>query len=359
MGIITRRNWLAGAAAAALAAQESENLLRLPRKIRVGLIGLVGHPNEIIGPLPLLPDVEVAAIADPDEAGVKRMMRNPRLAKARHYSDYRRMLDTEKLDVVAVCNDNGARAAAVIAAAQHKFHVIAEKPLATNRKDFEAVRREVERQNVGLGMLVPMRYSPVFAAMKRIVDSGEIGEVAQIDSQKSYRTTSWPEWKSRRSSYGSTILWIGPHSVDLIRFTSGREITSAFSRQAHIGAPELGDAENATATLFGLDNGGVAVMRLDYLRPDTAPSHEDDRLRLAGTKGVLEFQKSTGLTLMTKNRKPEVVTDLPKPRPLFVDFLDHLYNGRPEGVSRKDIYRINEIVLAADESARNGKLVPA
>ena len=73
--------------------------------------------------------------------------------------------------------------------------------------------------------------------------------------------------------------------------------------------------ENTTATLFRLDNRGTAALRMDYLRPETAPTHGDDRLRLAGTRGVLEYQAATGLTLVTAKEKPRVITDLPPRSP--------------------------------------------
>src|SRR5215831_7566280 len=100
----TRRVLLQGFAAVA-AAQP----LKLPKKVRVAIIGLEGHPEEIVSPLNSLPDVDVVAIAA-SEAEVARFCgRNARLAGVKPYSDYRRMLDAEKPDVVAVCNTDGAR----------------------------------------------------------------------------------------------------------------------------------------------------------------------------------------------------------------------------------------------------------
>ena len=356
MAKISRRT-LIGGVPVALLAQQDETRVQLPRTVKVGIIGVVGHTAVILDPLPSLPDVEVVAIAEADEKARARFVKNPRVATARQYADYRQMLDKEKLDVVAVCNDNGARSAAIIACAERKVHIAAEKPLATNRNDFHAVRKAVAANDVRLTMLLPMRFWPAFVAMRRIVESGEIGEVAQVASQKSYRTLGWERWKSRYSSYGSTILWIGPHSVDLMRYVSGRELMEAVSFQAHIGAPQLGEMENSTGTLFRMDNGGVATMRLDYLRPDTAPTHEDDRLRVAGTKGVVEFQASTGVTVISSAGKPRVITDVPRVTPLFTEFLQAVYLGKKPTLDLYSIYRVNEIVLAADESARNPRLV--
>lgn len=344
----TRRDWIAGLAAGALAGAETEPL-RLGRRIRIGLIGTEGHTSEITGPLRQVPDVELVAWAAPDA---------PKdLAGVKTYGDYREMLDRERLDVAGVCNSNGERAAAVLACLERGIHVAAEKPLATERADLERIRQALGRGKSRLTMLLPMRFEPVYAAMHNIVASGEIGEVAGITAQKSYKGGDRPAWFRKRSTYGGTIPWIGTHMVDLMRWTSGREFVEAASFQTRIGFPELGDMENVTGSLFRLDNGGVALLNMDFLRPGTAPSHGDDRLRLAGTKGVLEYQGSTRLTLMTAARAPAVVEQLPREQLLFLDFLASVYLGRPSGLSLADIFRVNEIVLLARESAERRRVV--
>jgi predicted dehydrogenase len=353
----TRRVWIRGAGGAtAFAGPLPAATVRLPRKIRIGIIGTEGHTGDILKSLDLLPDVEVAAISDPSSKALDVLAKDPRVAPAKRYADYRRMLDSEKLDIAGVCNDNGGRAGAILACTERKIHVVAEKPLAIDRPSLARVRQSVERNRVRLGMLLPMRYEPVLA-LKKIVTSGEIGEIVQISAQKSYKAGERPEWMRKRSSYGGTIPWIGSHMVDLMRWTSGRELTEAFSYQTRIGFPEIGDMENCTATLFRLDNGGMATLRMDYLRPETAPTHGDDRLRLAGTKGIAEYQAATGVTLLAAGRKPEVIRELPERRFLFAEFVDFVYNGRPTGLELSDIFRICEIVLAARESAEKQRPV--
>ena len=145
--------------------------------------------------------------------------------------------------------------------------------------------------------------------------------------------------------------------VDLMRWISGREFAEAVSLQTRIGYPEYGQMENTTGTLFRLDNGGVAVLHMDYLRPQTAATHGDDRLRLAGTGGVVEYQQATGVTVVTGKQNARSITELPQSRSLFLDFLDAVYNGKPAGLSLSDIYRVNEIVLGARESAEKRAFV--
>ena len=61
----------------------------------------------------------------------KKQSRN--FASAKQYTDWREMLDSEKLDVVSITNNNGERAGAIVEAAKRKINVVAEKPLAIDK----------------------------------------------------------------------------------------------------------------------------------------------------------------------------------------------------------------------------------
>jgi predicted dehydrogenase len=337
----SRRAWLLGAASVALA-EEPAAPLRLPRKVRVGLIGLDGHYGEITSHLGEAPEIELVALAGAAP---------PPKWNARHYTDYREMLDREQLDVAAVLNANGDHAAAILACADRKIHVIAEKPLATELADLERIERAVARSGIRLTMLLNMRFDPPYLALRRAVEAGQIGEVAQIAAQKSYKLGARAPWYFHRKSYGGTIPWVGIHMVDLMRWTSGREFREAVSYQGRVGFAEIGEMENVTGTLFRLDNGGIGHLQADYLRPDSAPAWGDDRLRLAGTQGVIEYQAATGVVLITRAGGRQEIRDLPPKQSLFLDFLRSVYLGAQPLLPLEDIYRVNRIVLLARDSA--------
>ena len=349
--MLTRRTVLASA----LVGQASQPVqtVPLPRKVRVAIWGLDGHTSEIMNPLPRYPDVELVAVQDANEAAATRFAKG----KAHVYTDPIKMLDTEKPDLVAVCNNDGERAAAIIEAAKRRLPVIAEKPLAIKRADFDHLRKLVEANNVKLGMLLPMRFDPQFLALKQITESGELGEVIQISAQKSYKLGKRPEWQRRRDQYGSTILWIGIHMIDLMRWTSGREMKAASSFHGVAGNMGAGEMETTTTTSFLLDNGGTGTLHMDYCRPELAPSHGDDRLRLAGTKGVAEYMLATGVTLVSTKRKLEKIESLPPARSIFGEFLEYVYLGKPTSLPHNEIYRICEITMAAHDAAVTGKVI--
>lgn len=348
----TRRVLLQGFAATAAA-----QTVKLPQPVRVGIIGLEGHPEEIVSPLNSLPGVEIVAIAAPEAEVAHFRGRNPKLARAKPYDDYRRMLDAEKPDVAAVCNTDGARAAAVLEAVGRKVNVIAEKPLATNRPDLARIRKTVAENGISLGMLLPMRYEGEYRALQQLRTEGQLGEIIQISAQKSYKLGSRAEWFRHRESYGSTILWIGPHMIDLMRWTSGRNYVEVASFMGRVGFPGFGDMETTTTSSFRLDNGGTATLHMDYCQPETASSHGDDRLRIAGTEGVAEYSAATGVTMVTKSRKLERVGVLPQSGSVFRDYIAHTYAGAPATLGVEEIYAVCKATVAAHEAAVEGRVV--
>ena len=352
---LSRRAWLAGAAMAAQA--PGQPVVRLPQKVRIAIIGLEGHIGQILEPLDRLPDVELVAIYDRNPSLMREVSNSKHGAHARLYANWRDLLDGEKLDIAGICGTNGERAEIILECARRKLHVVAEKPLAITRPDLERIRKAVSDSGIHLTMLIEMRFEAPYRALKQIVDSGEIGEVAQIGAQKSYKLGDRPDWMRHRATFGGTIPYIAVHMVDLMRWTSSRELVQVFSFEGRVGYPELQDMENVTTSLFKLDNGGSAALRMDYLRPETAATWGDDRLRLAGTRGIAEFQEHAGLTLVTDKSPMRKITDMPPGGSLFIDFLNSVYTGAAPSLVLRDIYRVCEIVLAARDSGDQNQIV--
>ena len=343
------------AGSSALSAVPSSGGGGFPETIRIAIIGLEGHHSEILEVMDQAPQIRITAIAETSSALLAQVPRNPRLSRAKVYGDYRQLLEVEPLDIVAVGGENGARASIIRACAERKLAIVAEKPLATSLEELALTRKALAQ--VPFTMLLSMRFEPVYRRMRDVVRNGEIGEVLCMGAQKSYKLGERPAWMKKREAFGGTIPYIGIHMVDLMRYVSGHDFTATAAFHSSAGLTGYGEMENNTAVIFQMDNHGTANLRLDYLRPAAAPTHGDDRLRIAGTRGVVEYQASTGLTLLTATDKPKTLTDLPPERRLFVDFLEALYHGGNHALSPDEIFRVNEIVLKAREAADNGQVV--
>jgi len=160
-----------------------------------------------------------------------------------------------------------------------------------------------------------------------------------------------------RATFGGTIPFVGIHALDLIRWTSGREFTECMAYHANAGHPEIRDMEDCASIALKLDNGGSATVRIDYCRPPTAPTHGDDRLRLAGNKGVVEVIGEQ-VTLMTHDAPPTVQTLERFGSPeLFADFVKSIEGEAEHLISPDDVFRITEISLKARIAADEGKIV--
>ncbi|MES1257928.1 MAG: Gfo/Idh/MocA family oxidoreductase, partial [Acidobacteriota bacterium] len=204
---LSRRALLAGTAFMAQAAA-----IPLPRRIRLGILGLEGHIGELLDPLPLLPDVELVAVSEASPA------RRAKVAKpgVRQYTDHRELLEREKLDVAAICGNHTERPGLLLACAQRKINVVSEKPLAITAADLESVKRAVAESGIHLSMLISMRFLPEFQALREAVASGQIGDVVQVTAQKSYKLGTRPEWMKHRASYCGSIPYFGIHLANLM-----------------------------------------------------------------------------------------------------------------------------------------------
>jgi predicted dehydrogenase len=333
--------------------------------MRVALIGLDGHPQQIWNGVPRLADCELVAIACPNKSRVADVLNMPVAAKASSYADWREMLDREKPDVVGVCDVPGERPDVLVELARRNIHIVTEKPLATTFDELHRVRDAVTRSESHLAMLLTMRFEAAYLAVRDAIRSGAIGKVVLADAQKSYKLeTGRPDWQKRRALCGGIIPFIGCHALDLVRWTTGEEFTrvAGFTSRAGLG-PEWHEFDDNASLALKLSGGGSAAVHLDFLRPMTSASHGDDRLRVAGTLGIIEVTNAdpvkTGsklVTLVTKAGPPEKLP-LPAPGQLFVDFVTALRNGTPARISAQDAFTITELCLHARHAADTGTVI--
>lgn len=325
--------------------------------MRVGLIGLKGHYSTITSAVREA-GCELVAVCDDNPEVLAAAKSWPQAAPDMAvYTDYEQMLEREDLDIVGESGTDNLRAEIICACAERGVHVLAEKPLAYDLEQLARVRKAVEAASIQLSMLLTMRFEPAYRAVREVVEQGLIGEVCQAAMQKSYRLGTRPAWQRSRATFSGIIPFIGIHGLDLIRWTSGREFTRAAGFCANTGHPEIGDLEDNAAVALELDNGGSAGLRLDYCRPAAAPTHGDDRLRLAGSLGVVEsLAAGTQVTLITQDGGPREL-ELGPPVCQFSNFVQALLGEAESEVPAEDCFRITEVVLKIRDAAARGEVV--
>lgn len=323
--------------------------------LAVGLIGLKGHQGTILEGVQRMPEARLVAVCDDDESKLVGVPAWPAAdAETRTFTDPAAMFDAVAMDLVGICGTDAERAPMILAAAERGIHVLAEKPLAMDLDELEQVRAALADSGIRLSMLLTMRYEPPYQTIRRLIAEGAIGEVCLATMQKSYRLGERPAWQRDRATFSGIIPFIGIHALDLIRWTTGREFVAGAAWCANVGHPEMGDLEDSASIAIGLDTGASATARLDYCRPAAAPTHGDDRLRVAGNRGVVEFISTCGeVGLITADEGERAVAMDPK-IDQFADFVADIRGESECLVPAEDCLRMTEICLKLRDRA-NGR----
>lgn len=321
-------------------------------KIRVAMIGTSGHTNLVLDGIGAGTNTELAGYARYDNTGVKIS------DGTAIFDDYETMLDRVKPDVVGICLPYSENARASIAAAERGIHIVTEKPVATTLDDLGRVLKTVTAKKVRLTAMLNMRTEPRFLAMRESIARGDIGEPVLVTSQKSYKFgDSRPDFYRREETYGGTIPWVGIHALDYMHFTTGlgyRQVTAFQGTMVHMDYPGCPDY---AGVLLRTDNGGAAMVNIDFLRPAAAPTHGDDGLRVIGANGVLELKEvGQKVELITHTREPYYL-DLPEQVPFFADFMKELRGQGTHIIPPQDPFEMTRVALTAHQAAKSGEIV--
>lgn len=284
-----------------------------------------------------------------------------RLAKGKGYdiplySDWRRMLCEEKPDIVAVDTVFSRHAQVSCFALEQGIHVYTEKPAATDLDSLDRLEQTLQNGKARLFSMFTARYEPWFYTAKRLIEAGAVGEVRMLTGQKSYKLGRRPDFFKKRETYGGTAAWVAIHSIDQILWLSGRNCVDVFCRQSAAGNQGHGELEASVLISLGLAGDCMAQVNADYLRPETAPSHGDDRIRVAGTSGVLEV-RAAQVYLINRENDGRSPCPLRPTEPIFDGFLRMLEGEEDSLFTDCDGIRAARVALAARESGDSGRII--
>jgi predicted dehydrogenase len=124
---------------------------------------------------------EIVACCDVREDVMEEFGKRYGVPKERHYTDYKALIDKERLDIVSVATQPEQRAEIVIYAVEHGVRAIyAEKALCASLEEADAIVEAVERNGAVLNMGTNRRWDPGYDKMKEIIESGELGALRSI-----------------------------------------------------------------------------------------------------------------------------------------------------------------------------------
>ena len=306
--------------------------------MKVCFIGSCGHYRHALRVLKEREGVEFCGFAPGSREEEKHDSIDPVLP---YFADFDTMLDQVRPDLAIVSPIFGITGKIILACARRGIHVFAEKPVASSFRELELVEKSVKENGIRFCAMHYLRFAPAFYHGAKLVREGRIGKPQMVTAQKSYVFGTRPTWYKDPMLYGGTIPWVGIHAIDWISFFSGKRFQS-------VTAQSIGQSpEMAALCQFAMEDGVIASANLDFYRPNTAPTHGDDRVRCVGTEGVLEV-KDGKILLMNKDGVSEFS---PHTAPeLLTAFLDG-----EDPLPAAEIFHLTKTAIAARESAKSGK----
>ncbi len=324
--------------------------------MKLCMIGARGHSGYVTSTLPSLPGLRLAAICSGDGSQPLVLRRLAASYRPEEYLNWREMLDRESPDVLSVDGPFEAHAEMCIEALQRNIHVFCEKPIALCLDDLQRIEQAYFSGSGKIISMVALRYDDCFYTAQKLSSSGLAGEIMLIQTRKSYKLGKRPDFYKTRATYGGTISWVGSHAIDWIQWYSGSEFATVSATQTTRNNQDLGELEIACQCQFTMKNSVLAQASLDFLRPDAAPTHDDDRIRIVGTKGVIEVAEAS-VTLIGSQGEQKI-EKLNRPElQIFPSFVASIKGKGGCLTDAKETFALTRACLNAQLAADQQKIV--
>ena len=263
----------------------------MPRSLRIGVIGATGqggYGHGLDRAFQDVPNTKIVAVADQDRvAGQKKANA---VGANRSYTDFRKMLDAEKLDIVCIGPRWLTRRVEMVeAVAAAGCHIYCEKPFAPDLGSADRMRAACRRAKITLAMAHQWRAMPPIRQAIKEIASGQHGRLLRASARP----------KDDHRGGGEELLGHGTHWFDLLitmaglpRWASGhilggnRDATRADAGQGNTPVGPI--TGNSIAATFGFDKGTRGYFESTAGLAGPEAPHYDNLYGLA-----LECEKAT------------------------------------------------------------------
>ncbi|GBC96429.1 Alpha-N-acetylgalactosaminidase [bacterium HR16] len=264
--------------------------------VRLGIVGAGGRGASFKATCDTLPDVQIQAVCDVDEARAQRVAE---LTGAKQtFTDYEQMLEKADIDAVIVATPMPLHAPQSVAALRRNIHVLSEVPAAVSVEECKQLVQAVRESKAVYMMAENYIYAKPIVLVKELVRRGLFGTTYYAEGEYIHELKELNEltpWRRRwqtgingntypTHSIGPILEWMpGDRVVSVCCAGSGHHYRDARG--------ELYENEDSTITLCKMRSGGLVKLRLDMLsdRP-----HAMNVYQLQGTDGCYESARAPG-----------------------------------------------------------------
>ena len=210
-------------------------------------------------------DVEIVAAADLIPGKAEKFMARYGVENVHFYPSHKEMLDCEELDAVSVCTYNKTHAECTIYALEKGVNVLLEKPMCVTTEEAVEIIRAEKKSGKILSIGFQPRGDENMKMIKKIVQSGELGDIYYIQTGGGRRrgipnSTFIEEKTAGIGAMGD----IGCYSLDMVLNAVGypKPLTVSGYTSAFFGPNPLYN-NPADAARFNVEDFAAAFVRLE------------------------------------------------------------------------------------------------
>ena len=258
-------------------------------KVRFGIIGCgtvagYGHIPGIIN----CADAELVAISDLNEARLAELKDKHGIEAT--YTNYHDLLARDDIEAVGIAVPIGSHHQVVMDAARAGKHALCEKPIAPTVEQGDEMVKAMADAGKLLAINFELRNSDPMPEMKRLLDSGAIGELKVIRCVGNWMGGRWAgdeRYKMLITEGLGPVVDCGIHYFDLGRWFSGSEYAEVYARGTYI--EDWPNPDHVIATCK-MENGVMVLNENGWAYTHNTPCHEANlRYELIGTDGLISY----------------------------------------------------------------------
>ena len=343
----------------------------LGRRLRLAVIG--GGPGSFIGAM----HRTAARLDDRYELVAAALSSHPErsrragielgLAPDRSYGNGVVLIEAEAAredgaDVIAVMTPNDSHHTLALAALDHGFDLIIDKPLTNTLDEALEVRDRVE--STGLVCCLTHNYTgyPLVRQARAMVAAGQLGEIRLVQVEYVQGGKAKPDpfgpdderpWRYDPVRGGPSLVMgdIGTHAHNLVRFITGGEVAEVAADVGTI--MPGGEVHDYAGALLRMENGARGAF---WVTQAAAGVENSLRIRVSGAEGTLEWAQEQPTQLLFKPldgpvqwRTPNGPASLP-----LAARASRIVAGHPEGFHEgfANLYADAAEAIAARRSGR-------
>jgi myo-inositol 2-dehydrogenase / D-chiro-inositol 1-dehydrogenase len=263
-------------------------------ELGVGLIGTGFVTDLHAESFKRVPRARVLAVAGTSDEKAQRFAADHGIPDG--VGDYRRLLERDDIDMVAIGVPNDLHREIVVAAAEAGKQVVIEKPLARTLADADAMIEACDSAGVKLMYAELICFAPKYVRAKQLIEEGAFGRVFSVKhGEQHFGPHSDWFWDGERSG-GGVMMDMGCHGAEITRWMLGKpeveSVAATLGTFVHGGRTEVDDHAVVTIRYEG--------DRLGLIETSWAkPGGMQDSIEIIGSEGVTYADLLRGSSLLT------------------------------------------------------------